>query len=81
MSARERIIEITGESPFRLPSGIFEVQISICDYPPSQEDIKRRNFPVIWKDNFHLRVKDAKFTQILGSSKNPIPDFVFTRDS
>ncbi|MGI0069465.1 MAG: collagen-like protein, partial [Nitrosopumilaceae archaeon] len=81
MSSRERSIEVTGESPFKLLSGVFEVQISLCDYPPNEDEVKRKSFPVLWKDSFHLRVKDKKFTQILGSTKTPLPDVVFQRDS
>src|SRR5712692_1786984 len=81
MSAKERIIELTGESPFKLSSGVFEVQIAICDSTPTQDEIKRKDFVSLWKDNFHLRVKDKKFTQTLGSSGNPLPDSVFQRDS
>src|SRR5215831_16128465 len=81
MSARETTIEITGESPFKLISGVFEVQIAVCENHPSADDIKRRSFPTLWKDNFHLRVKDKKFTQVLGSSKNPIPDSVFQKNN
>src|SRR5439155_1536569 len=81
MSAKEKTIEITGESPFKLSSGVFEVQIAICDHLPTQDEIKRKNFTSLWKDNFHLRVKDKKFTQTLGSSDNPLPDSVFQRDS
>src|SRR5439155_12354019 len=81
MSAKEKTIEITGESPFKLSSGVFEVQIAICDNLPTQDEIKRKNFASLWKDNFHLRVKDKKFTQTLGSSDNPLTDSVFQRDS
>src|SRR5437867_2989421 len=81
MSAKERTIELTGESPFKLSSGVFEVQIAICDNQPTQDEIKRKDFVSLWKDNFHLRVKDKKFTQTLGSSRNPLPDSVFQRDT
>src|SRR5215467_12821630 len=81
MSAKDKTIEITGESPFKLLSGVFEVQIAICENPPLVDDIKRKNFPLLWKDNFHLRVKDKKFTQILGSSSNPLPDSIFQKEN
>ena len=81
MSAKERTIEVTGESPFKLSSGVFEVQIAICEALPAQDELKRKDFASLWKDNFHLRVKDKKFTQTLGSSKNPLPDSVFQRDT
>ncbi len=61
MSSKDNTIEITGESPFKLTSGVFEVQIALCDNQPSLEDIKRKSFHFMWKDNFHLRVKDKKF--------------------
>src|SRR5438445_575507 len=81
MSDGGRTLEITWISPFRLSSGVFEVQIVICDSPPSAEEITRKSFPLLWKDNFHLRVKDKKFTQVLGSEKNPLPESIFQRSS
>src|SRR3989304_10466283 len=76
-----RKMEIEGISPFKLPSGVFEVQIAICDSPPSSEEITKKSFQFIWKDNFHLRVKDKKFSLFLGSDKNPLPDLIFDRNS
>ena len=81
MSEGGRTLEITGISPFRLPSGVFEVQIALCDSPPSSEEITRKSFSSLWKDNFHLRVKDQKFIQVLGSEKNPLPESIFQRSS
>ena len=74
-------IEISGTSPFKLPSGVFEVQISISDKKPSEDSIAKKNFPTLWTDNFHLKVTDRKFTEVLGSDKNPIPKSVFDLDS
>src|SRR5574341_2428848 len=74
-------IEIEGVSPFKLPSGVFEVQIALCESPPSAEEITKKSFHSVWKDEFHLRVKDKKFNQTLGSDKNPLPDFIFDRGS
>src|SRR5690348_3679148 len=81
MSDAGRTLEITGVSPFRLSSGVFEVQIAICDSPPPDDEIARKSFSSLWKDNFHLRVKDRKFDQVLGSEKNPLPASVFERSS
>ena len=74
-------IEIEGVSPFKLPSGVFEVQITLCTSPPSAQEIAKKSFPSVWKDNFHLRVKDKKFNLSLGSDKNPLPDTIFDRNS
>ena len=79
MSSKDNTIEISGESPFNLSSGVFEVQIAICDTQPSSDQIRQKNFHSLWKDNFHLRVKDKRFSQTLGSTKNPLPDSVFQR--
>src|SRR5574340_1614808 len=79
MSSKDNTIEISGESPFKILSGVFEVQIALCDAPPSADDVKKRSFHSLWKDNFHLRVKDKKFTQVIGSAKNPLPQSVFQR--
>ncbi len=81
MSDAGRTLEITGGSPFRLSSGVFEVQIAICDSPPPADEIARKSFSSLWKDNFHLRVKDRKFDQVLGSEKNPLPESVFQQSS
>jgi len=69
-------IEIQGTSPFKIPSGVFEVQISISDKKPSEQSIKAKDFPTLWKDNFHLKVEHGKFKEILGSEKNPLPQSV-----
>ncbi|MGI0041595.1 MAG: collagen-like protein, partial [Nitrosopumilaceae archaeon] len=76
-----RKIEIEGVSPFKLPSGVFEVQIALCESPPTEQEITKKSFQFIWKDNFHLRVKDKKFSLALGSDKNPLPDYIFDRNS
>ncbi|MGI0089818.1 MAG: collagen-like protein, partial [Nitrosopumilaceae archaeon] len=80
-SGGQRKIEIEGISPFKLPSGVFEVQIAICESRPSDEEIAKKSFSFLWKDNFHLRVKDKKFSQVLGSDKNPLPESIFQRSS
>ena len=79
MSSKDNTIEISGESPFALSSGVFEVQIAICDTSPSSDEIKQKRFHSLWKDNFHLRVRDKRFSQTLGSTKNPLPDSIFQR--
>ena len=75
MSSKDNTIEITGESPFKLTSGVFEVQIAICDSLPSPDEIRKKSFHPLWKDNFHLRVKDKRFSQTIGSTKNPLPNY------
>ncbi|MGI0097878.1 MAG: collagen-like protein, partial [Nitrosopumilaceae archaeon] len=74
-------IEIQGTSPFKLPSGVFEVQIAISDQKPSEKSLIGKNFPTLWKDDFHLKVQDRKFTEILGSNENPLPQSVLDSDS
>ena len=69
-------IEIQGISPFKLPSGVFEVQIAISDKKPSEQSINAKDFPTLWKDNFHLKVENGKFKEILGSEQNPLPKSV-----
>ena len=69
-------IEIQGTSPFNLPSGVFEVQIAISDKKPSDQSLASKNFPTLWKDNFHLKVENRKFKEILGSQQNPLPKSV-----
>ena len=64
-------IEVQGTSPFKQPSGVFEVQIAISDKKPSEQSLISKNFPTLWKDNFHLKVENNKFKEILGSSENP----------
>src|SRR5215831_19277916 len=81
MSKEGQTLEITGISPFRLSSGVFEVQIAICENPPPVDEIAKKSFLSLWKDNFHLRVKDKNFSQILGSEKNPLPESIFQRNS
>ena len=80
-SGGSRKLEIEGTSPYKLPSGVFEVQIALCESPPTTEEIAKKSFSYVWKDNFHLRVKDKKFNQVLGSDNNQIPNSVFQRSS
>ena len=65
-------IEIKGQSPFN-QSGVYEVQISLIDVKPSDDEIRRKTFSPLWKGNFHLRVKDGIFSEVVGDSKNPLP--------
>ena len=70
-------IEVSGKSPFGTSSGVYEVKISISQGKPSDDSIASNSFNSLWNDNFHLRVSEGHFSQILGSSSNPIPDNVF----
>ena len=74
-------IEISGASPFASSSGVYEVEIAITENKPSDGDIINKKFDPIWKDNFHLSVTGGFFSEILGSSSNPIPDTVFELES
>ena len=65
-------IEIQGTSPFKQPSGVFEVQIAISDKKPSEQSLTSKNFSTIWKGNFHLQVEHQKFKQILGSAEKAV---------
>ena len=70
-------IEISGKSPFGTSSGVYEVRISISQDKPSDDGITNNSFNSLWKDNFHLRVSDGHFSEILGTDSNPIPADVF----
>jgi len=70
-------IEISGKSPFGTSSGVYEVRISISQDKPSDDSITSNSFNSLWKDNFHLRVSDGHFSEILGTDSNPIPVDVF----
>ena len=67
---------VTGESPYPQKSGIFEVEISITDAKPSSTDIEQKSFSSIWKDIFHLNVKNGQFEETLGSEENPLPESI-----
>ena len=71
MSSQPRI-EIQGQSPFK-QSGVYEAQISLIDVKPSDEEIRGKTFSPLWTGNFHLRVKDGIFSEVVGDSKNPLP--------
>ena len=71
MSSQPRI-EIKGQSPFK-QSGVYEAQISLIDVKPSDDEIHSKTFSPLWKGNFHLRVKDGVFSEVIGDSKNPLP--------
>ena len=64
--------EVEGESPYPQKSGIFEVEISITDVKPSSSEIENKSFSSIWKDSFHLNVKNGIFDEILGSEENTL---------
>ena len=64
-------------SPFGSSAGTFEVEISILAAKPSRDDIKNKTFDSLWKDNYHLRVTNGNFSEVLGDGSNTIPDKVF----
>ena len=70
-------IEISGKSPFGASSGVYEVTILISKRKPSDDSITNNSFDSLWQGNFHLRVSEGNFSEILGSDSNPIPDNVF----
>ena len=67
---------VTGESPYPQKSGIFEVEISITDVKPSSSEIENKTFSSVWKENFHLNVKNGLFEETLGSETNPLPESI-----
>jgi integrin beta 3/collagen type V/XI/XXIV/XXVII alpha len=70
-------IEVSGKSPFGTSSGVYEVKMSICQSRPSDDTVGNDSFNFLWNDNFHLRVSEGHFSEILGSDSNPIPVNVF----
>ena len=74
-------IEISGKSPFGTSSGVYEAKISICQNKPSEDSIANNSFNSLWSNNFHLRVSEGYFSEILGSDSNPIPDNLFSYES
>ena len=70
-------IKISGVSPFGSSAGTFEVEISILAAKPSKDDIKNKTFDSLWKDDYHLRVTNGNFSEVLGDGSNTIPDKVF----
>jgi len=78
--ASSRRLDVQGSAPFK-QSGVYEVQISICEKFPSEESITSKSFDKIWSSNFHLRIKDGQFSESLGSDSDPIPDSVFNLDT
>jgi len=72
-------LPVEGPAPFK-ESGVYEVQISVIDDKPDEGQIKNKTFTPLWKGNFHLRVKNGSFSEILGSPDNPIPDSVYSNE-
>ena len=66
---------VTGNAPFD-QDGIFEAEISITEAKPTDSEIKTKVFPSIWKEKFHLKVKNGKFQETLGSADNPLPNAI-----
>ena len=67
---------VTGESPYPYKSGVFEVEVSITDVKPSSSEIENKTFSSVWKENFHLNVKNGLFEETLGSETNPLPESI-----
>ena len=72
-------LEIKGRAPFN-QSGVYEAQIAIADSEPSNDAIRTKKFSSIWRGNFHLRVKDGVFSEIIGSVDNPLPSSIENLD-
>ncbi len=73
-------IKINGLSPFKQSFGTFEVQISLSSQKIQPKKIMEKNFSVLWKENFHLIVKNSMFEVILGTDINPIPSNLLRYD-
>jgi len=71
-------IEISGKSPFGTSSGVYEVRISISQDKPSDDGITSNSFNSLWNDNFHLRVSEGHFSEILLKKKIKNSTFVRT---
>ena len=69
---------ISGNTPFS-QDGIFEVELAISESKPSDTEIKTKSFSSIWKQNFHLKVKNGRFQETIGSHENPLPDSISSR--
>ena len=79
MSSQPRI-EIQGQAPFK-QSGVYEAQISILHTKPSDDEIRSKKFTPLWQGNFHLKVKNGIFSEIIGDPKNPLPASVNNANS
>jgi len=80
-SANEKIqIEIHAACTFKPNTGVFEVDAFISEKKPTDEEIRGKKFSYVWKDHFHLMVKDRLFSKTLGSDKNPLPDSLMNLD-
>ena len=79
MSSQSRL-EIQGRAPFK-QSGVYEAQIAITDSKPSDDAVKSKQFPSLWRGTFHLRVKDGiVFSEKIGSADNPLPSSITELD-
>ena len=74
MSFQSRL-KIQGQAPFK-QSGVYEAQIAITDNKPSEDAVRSKRFISLWRGNFHLRVKDGQFSEIVGSPENPLPSSI-----
>ena len=66
---------VIGESPFD-QDGIFEVELAISEAEPTSSEIQNKSFSSIWKEKLHLKVKNGKFQEKIGSAENPLPDAI-----
>ena len=66
---------VIGDSPFD-QDGIFEVELAISEAEPTASEIQNKSFSSIWKEKLHLKVKNGKFQEKIGSAENPLPDAI-----
>ena len=66
---------VEGESPYK-EDGTYEAEIAISQDKPSVSEIQHRTFSALWKQDLHMRVRNGRFMESLGSAENPIPEHV-----
>ena len=68
-------LSVTGDAPFS-QDGVFEVEVAITEAAPSITQIQEKSFSSIWTEKLHLKVKNGKFQETIGSEENPLPDAI-----
>ena len=68
-------LSVTGDAPFS-QDGVFEVEVAITEAAPSITQVQEKSFSSIWTEKLHLKVKNGKFQETIGSEENPLPDAI-----
>ena len=58
---------VRGKSPYKQKNGVFEVEFSITEAKPTDEQITRKSFLPMWREKSHLNIKNGEFEATLGS--------------